>query len=428
MKPPTNEGYVKAQLQALITILSGSIFLTGNYISSYSKLEFQTTRGDSKNPSRKKKSAKPTMILSNDVPDEILNDPEHDVHQFAKEYNDLDRETGNAFLLERIMTENKKMFKAQRELVVNVIDTLDKMVKNLNLNPEPASEETVKSMVHTQVVTEDLARRQILLFNVHEAPQKETWDDYLKADEELILKGLEREANNKFNVGTLKTMIEGVRRLAPRQSDRDITPKRSERWSRPVVITCHSREDQTMIKKAAAGSINVVTGRSLHQREVVKRLRKECSEQNARRNGREEMAFKWVVSRCGKRKFLLLDKESELYRHHSAKDPTQFEKINHKMKVNVIMRLQTTYEDLKRRNISSYKTEKPVYMTKAVTPKGEVPMGHSFDNSGRDYLKRLDDWSSQDFYRANQLQLNQGQNQFGGQSSGQAAPEAAHKF
>ena len=357
------------------------------------QFKFQYTKKDG----LKYKSKKPDMIICSSAPTNITMDPNHGVHELLSDYNRCDGIAASMVINDGLLQEQRRIGHAIDE----INDSLAQVVWYCIQNEEDKEKEkrvttdTVKDIVGHHVEIADASRFQVVLYGLNEAPQQPTFAKYLEKDKDLIIRRLSDECRGRYNPEVLEKAVKEVRRLVPRSSDRERSALRSHLWARPVLVTFETEEWRKDYLRAAklSESKNVSPGKTIQQRDTIKRLRRECKEQNDARCTPEEFAFQWVLSKCGKRKFLILDQTSEEYRRHLLSNDA-FETYNHKDKVNIVMGLQPTYQAMKRRDVLAYKTSSPQYMCKeAKAPTGFPPSGWTNNAVGDTVMRRIKDWS-----------------------------------
>ena len=395
--------------------------ISSTRLSSVARLDF-TKNKDSKI----RKNAKGQLIIDVEAAS-LLEDPNHEIHEYIQTYNSASVETGNTLLVQRLMQENREQSNFFAEIMTDLMSSIIEALGAMKEEPSKKSvnEAEVKEIFDDRQQIADLAKLQFVLFNLNEAPRANTWDEFVLEDKKLFYERLSHECRNKYSPEALKAMIRDVRRLAPRPSDRRKSEKRSRLWCRPLLFTCYKEEDHRLIAEATKTSPNIRPGRSMKQRETAKRMRAECEDLNSRRKTTKEKAFRWVVSECGQRKFLILEKSHELYQAQLRK-PFKFEALDHKTKVNDVMMLQDTYEKLNRLNDRLFKSKKSIYMKTAVEPTTDPPPGFSYDSKGRPFLKNIEKWTENELELVTRMSAEEKLRRAAeAEVKGLAAPEAA---
>ena len=359
-------------------------------------IRFKTTKSEG----LKYKNHKPELIISSTASPNITGDPNHDIHELLKDYNRCDGVAASMVINDRVFQEQRRMGNS-----IDVMqDSLDLILRyciqtaEQTKNDNHVTTDTVKDIVGHQVEVADASKYQVVLYNLNEAPQQDTFTDFLKKDRTLIIQRLSEECGGMYNREVLEKAVKEVRRLVPRSKDREKSELRSHLWARPVLVTFETTEWRVDYLKAIAEteSRNVCPGKTIQQRDTIKRLRKECKTLNDERQTKEELALQWVVSKCGKRKFLILDQTSEKYREHLLTNDA-FETYNHKDKVNVVMGLQPTYQAMKRKDILKFKTSNPQFMSKeAKSPTGPLANGCTFNDVGDTVIKKISNWTEKE--------------------------------
>ena len=332
------------------------------------RYEFYYSQNTGQLDKRKKPHLKPTFLPSS-VP--TRTELVEEINEFVQRSNDQIDGNGlskvNAQVNQRVMDDLAKLKKTVNDLVASHNEWIQAR------NEEPASQKKDAALFSRRLDDHEKSLRQLILFKTREPPQITKFEEYVEADRQLIFQSLSRETGGFFTVERLIVMVQSVKRLAPKSRELTASKERSEKWSRPVLVTFHTAHDRNEFMKIckAVDSKNVNPGRSPSQRLLAKKLQQECDVENALRTGEQEMAFRWVVSSAGNRKYLLLDKTSKLYVNASIADP-EFEGLRHKEKVNVVLRLQMTMKALQERELERNGGARATLMTEFASPNTDV--------------------------------------------------------
>ena len=240
-----------------------------------------------------------------------------------------------------------------------------------------------KVTVAEEIQDSALAKRQLVLYKLHEVERQPSPKEHRDKDRRKIIKRLFEICEGKFNMEELGSWVVETRRTKPTQKDKNASAQRSELWRRSVIITFVSVEKRDMIFAARSETEmggELAPGRSFGERETAKKQRLDCMVLDEKRTEGQDQ-FMWRVSRNGQSKFPMLDRHKPRYQEMVEKDPN-FDKKPHRDRVEALG-LADMYKEMVKA-APGILGQNIIDMAKyAATPEGESNHAKAKDNNAQ---------------------------------------------